>query len=79
MTPEDHFAPEYVGILFSLYLQKSIHVRMIRLPQDKACHEELIFRHMTSELARGGGDLRIQCSDGAVWAHRLVLASISRN
>ena len=52
---------------------------MIRLPRDKARHEELIFRHMTSELARGGGDLRIQCSDGAVWAHRLVLASISRN
>ena len=52
---------------------------MIRLPRYKACHEELIFRHMTSELARGGGDLRIQCSDGAVWAHRLVLASISRN
>ena len=48
---------------------------------EKVKHKDLIFDYIVSSLGAepvATSDVRLVCGDGAVWGHRLVLASISR-
>ena len=48
---------------------------------EKVKHKDLIFDYIVSSLGAepvATCDVRLVCGDGAVWGHRLVLASISR-